>query len=111
MINRTFVIRSNELPEEMRSWNWKELSYSNTKDYPEIPCVIVMAKDSYGVIIPYQISKTQNLREFFRRSYNKNVGISDKECNTIFYVEEMIDAERDRKKEALQNFFKVYHIV
>ncbi|WDM23795.1 hypothetical protein [Paenibacillus polymyxa] len=108
MLNRTFVIRSNELPEEMKSWEWGETErYGN---HPQVPCVVIIARISYGVVIPYQISETINLRKFLQNY--KNIGVTgNMGGNTVFYVIEKNDAERTKKKEALQNLFNVYGVI
>ena len=111
MINKTFVIRSNELPDEYKTMDWKEVNLDDSASHPEVPCVMVISKLSYSLVIPYQISMTQNLKEFLKDSaFVSNVRqVAYTEADKVYYVEEKSKTKRIKMRDSMQKFFKVYN--
>ncbi|WP_338593236.1 hypothetical protein V6669_09505 [Paenibacillus sp. Y5S-9] len=111
MKNKMFVVRTSELPEEMQNWDWKELVYPEFQTYPEVPCVLVIADVTYGVVVPHQVSMTSNLRNFFK-SFLTTVGVSAHNTGrVVFYVEENNDNKRKEMKKALQDFLNIHMVL
>ncbi|GGH46295.1 hypothetical protein Q9R46_16070 [Paenibacillus sp. RRE4] len=111
MNNKTFVIRTNELPEEMKEWDWKEVEYPEFQTYPEVPCVAVIASVTYGLVVPYQVAMTSNLRNYFY-SFRDTVGVmAHNNSDVVFYVEEKSETKRKEMKKSLQDLFNIHYVV
>ncbi|QDA29720.1 hypothetical protein [Paenibacillus polymyxa] len=107
MNNTVFKVNMNSLPEEARNWNWEKVSYAPWSKLPEIPCVFVITKTEYGVLIPLQVSHTGNLKNFVNSGQDVEVPASNRADKSaeIHYVVEGNEIKRREMKTLLKKTF------
>lgn len=111
MLNKTFVVRSSKLPEEYKILDWKEVDLYDCNSHPEVPCVMVISRVVYSLVIPFQISHTGNLKDFLSdRRFTESVRKpADDEAQTVYYVEEQSKSKREKMRNSMQRFFNCYN--